>query len=38
MSNLQATTTDTSYLYVHLKIQVPDTSTYSLYVIIFEIT
>ena len=38
MSNLQATTTGTSYLYVHLKIQVPDTSTYMLYVITFEIT
>jgi len=38
MSNIQATTTDTSYLYVHLKIQAPNTSTYSLYVITFEIT
>jgi hypothetical protein len=37
MSNLQAITTGTSYLYVHLKIQVPNTSTYSLYVITFEI-
>ena len=38
MSNLQATTNDLSYLYVHLKIQVPDTSTYMLYLITFEIT
>jgi len=38
MSNLQATTNDLSYLYVHLKIQVPGTSTYMLYVITFEIT
>jgi len=38
MSNLQATTTGTSYIYVHLKIQVPDTSTYMLYTINFEIT
>jgi len=37
MSNLQVTTTDLSYLYVHLKIQVPDTSTYMLHVITFEI-
>jgi len=38
MSNLEATTNDLSYLYVHLKIQVPDTSTYMLYLITFEIT
>lgn len=38
MSNLQANTTDTSYLYVYLKALVPNTSTYSLYVITFEIT
>lgn len=38
MSNLQATTTGTSYLYVHLKIKVPSTSSYMLYVITFEIT
>jgi len=38
MSNLLATTAGTSYLYVYLKIRVPNTSTYSLYVITFEIT
>ena len=38
ISNLQATTIGTSYLYVYLKILVPDTSTYSLYIITFEIT
>jgi len=38
MSNIQATTSGTSYIYVYLKILVPDTSTYSLYVITFEIT
>jgi hypothetical protein len=37
MSNLLATAIGTSYIYVHLKVQVPNTSTYSLYVIIFEI-
>jgi len=37
ISNLQATTTGTSYLYVYLKIQVPNISTYILYVITFEI-
>ena len=37
ISNLQATTTDTSHLYVHLKILVPSSSTYILYVITFEI-
>lgn len=38
ISNLQATTTDTSYLYVYLKILVPNTSTYNLFIIVFEIT
>jgi len=38
MSNLVATTISTSYIYVHLKIRMPNTSTYSLYVITFEIT
>jgi hypothetical protein len=37
ISNLQASTTDTSYLYVYLKVLVPNTTTYSLYVITFEI-
>lgn len=38
ISNLQATTNDTSYLYVYLKIQEPNTSTYILFSIAFEIT
>ena len=38
ISNLQASTADTSYLYVYLKVLVPNTTTYSLYVITFEIT
>jgi len=38
MSNVQASASGTSYLYVYLKILVPDTSTYSLYIITFEIT
>lgn len=38
MSNLQASTSGTSYLYVYLKILVPDTSTYAKYVITFKIT
>jgi hypothetical protein len=38
ISNLQATTTDTSYLYVYLKITVPNTSTYNLFIIVFEVT
>ena len=38
ISNLQATTTETSYLYVYLKIQVPNKSTYILFIIVFEIT
>jgi hypothetical protein len=37
LSNVHATATGISYLYVHLKIQVPNTSTYILYVIIFKI-
>jgi len=36
--NLSAGTSGTSYLYVYLKILVPDTTTYSLYIITFEIT
>jgi hypothetical protein len=38
MSNPQASTTGTSYLYVYLKVLVPNTTTYSLYAITFEIT
>ena len=38
MSNVGATSSGTSYIYVYLKILVPDTSTYALYVITFEIT
>jgi len=38
ISNLQATTSETSNLFVYLKILVPDTSTYLLYIITFEIT
>jgi hypothetical protein len=38
ITNLQEITSGTSYLYVYLKILVPDTSTYSLYMITFEIT
>ena len=38
MVNLQVTTTGTSYLYVYLKIQVPNTSIYNLLIIVFEIT
>jgi len=38
MRNLQANATGTSYLYAYLKIRVPDKSTYSLYIITFEIT
>jgi len=38
MSNLQASTSGTSYLYVYLKILSPGTSTYALYIITFEIT
>jgi hypothetical protein len=38
ISNLQATTTDTSHLCVYVKILVPNTSTYNLFIIVFEIT
>lgn len=38
MSNLQASTSGTSYLYVYLKILVPNTSTYNLFIIVFEVT
>lgn len=38
MSNVQASTTGTSYLYVYLKTLTPGTSTYLLYIITFEIT
>jgi len=36
--NLSESTSGTSYLYVYLKILIPDTTTYSLYIITFEIT
>jgi hypothetical protein len=38
MSTLQATNAGTSYLHVYLKILTPNTTTYLLYVITFEIT
>jgi hypothetical protein len=38
MSNLQTTATGTSYIYTYLRIQKPNTTTYMLYVIKFEIT
>ena len=38
MSNVKATASGTSYIYTHLKILKPNTTTYSLYVITFEIT
>jgi len=38
MSNVDATSSGISYLYVYLKILVPDTSTYILCMITFEIT
>ena len=38
MSNLQSINAETSYLYVYLKIRIPNTTTYLLYVITFEIT
>jgi hypothetical protein len=38
VSNLQATTNEESYLYVYLKILVPNTSTYNLLVVTFKIT
>ena len=37
IANLHATTSGTSHLYVYLKILVPNTSTYSLYIITFKI-
>jgi hypothetical protein len=37
MSNVQATTSGTSYIYVYLKVLKPNTSTYSLFIITFEI-
>jgi hypothetical protein len=38
VSNLQSINAETSYLYVYLKIRIPNTTTYLLYVITFEIT
>jgi len=38
ITNLQATTTDISYLHVYLKTMVLNTSTYNLFIIVFEIT
>jgi len=38
ISNIQASTSGTSYLYAYLKILSPGTSTYALYIITFEIT
>jgi len=38
ISNLQVSTAETSYLYVYLRILSPSTSTYSLFIITFEIT
>jgi hypothetical protein len=38
MSNLQSINAETSYLYVYLKIRIPNTTTYLLYVITFEVT
>lgn len=38
IANLNADTSGTSYLYFYLKILVPSTSTYSLFIITFEIT
>jgi hypothetical protein len=38
VSDLQANTSDISYLYVYLKIKVPNTSTYNLFAVTFEIT
>jgi len=38
MSTLQATNAGTSYLHVYLKILTPNTTTYLLYVITFEVT
>jgi hypothetical protein len=38
VSNLQSINTKTSYPYVYLKIGIPNTTTYSLYVITSEIS
>lgn len=38
ISNLQATNSEISYLYVYLEILAPNTSTYNLFIITFEIT
>jgi hypothetical protein len=38
MSNVQAPTSGTSYIYVYLKVLKPNTSVYSLFIITFEIT
>jgi hypothetical protein len=38
MSNIDATSSGTSYLHVYMKILVPNTSTYALYIITFEVT
>ena len=38
IGNVQANATGTSYLYTYLKILVPNTSTYSLFIITVEIT
>jgi len=38
MGNLEASTTGASYVYVYLKILMSNTTTYSLYIITFEIT
>jgi len=38
ISNLWATASGTSRLYLYLKIQVPNTSTYNLLIVTFEIT
>jgi hypothetical protein len=38
VSNLQSINAETSYLYVYLKIRIPNTTTYLLYVITFEVT
>lgn len=38
MSNIQTNATGTSYLYIYLKVLVPNTSIYSLYILTFLIT
>jgi len=38
ITDLQATNSEVSTIYVYLKVQVPDKSTYSIYIITFEIT